>query len=90
MDWKPFLIAFSTVFIAELGDKTQIAACFIAADQQSPWLVLAGASLALTLVSAIGVVVGHFAGAALPTEVIRYVAAALFIIMGLLIGFNVL
>lgn len=90
MDWKPFVIAFTTLFLAELGDKTQIAACFIAADQQSPWMVLLGASLALTLVSAIGVVIGHFAGAALPTEVIRYVAAGLFIVMGILIGFNVI
>lgn len=90
MDWKPFFIAFATLFVAELGDKTQIAACFIAADQQSPWMVLLGASLALTLVSAIGVVVGHVLGGHLPTEIIRYVAAALFIVMGVLIGLNVI
>ncbi|MFO8080836.1 MAG: TMEM165/GDT1 family protein [Armatimonadota bacterium] len=90
MDWKPFFIAFTTLFVAELGDKTQIAACFIAADQQSPWMVLLGASLALTLVSAIGVVVGHVLGGQLPTEIIRYVAAGLFIVMGVLIGFNVI
>ncbi|MGC9318884.1 MAG: TMEM165/GDT1 family protein [Armatimonadota bacterium] len=90
MDWKPFLVAFATVFIAELGDKTQLAACFIAAEQQRPWMVLLGASLALTVTSAIGVAVGHFAGVCLPREPIRYAAAGLFVIMGVLIALNVI
>ncbi len=90
VDWKPFLVAFATVFVAELGDKTQLAACFIAAEQQRPWMVLLGASLALTVVSAIGVGVGHCLGACLPKEPIRYVAAALFIIMGLLMAVKVI
>ncbi|HCA47666.1 MAG TPA: hypothetical protein DEP45_10020 [Armatimonadetes bacterium] len=90
MDWKPFLIAFATVFVAELGDKTQLAALVLAAEHQRPWLVFAGAALALTLVSAIGVGVGHFLGATLPEEPIRYVAAALFIIMGVLMALKVL
>ncbi|MEA3401513.1 MAG: TMEM165/GDT1 family protein [Armatimonadota bacterium] len=90
MDWKPFLVAFATIFVAELGDKRQLAACFIAAEQQCPWMVLLGASIALTVVSAIGVLVGHFAGACLPRDPIRYVAAGLFVIIGVLIALNVI
>ena len=90
MEWKPFIVAFVTIFVAELGDKTQLAALTIAADQQSPWLVFAGTALALILVSAIAVVLGHHLGIRLPTEIIRYVAATLFIVMGVLIALNVL
>ncbi len=90
MDWKPLVIAFTTVFLAELGDKTQIAACFLAAEQQRPWMVFAGTALALTLVSAIGVLVGHCLGARLPDQAIRYMAAGLFIVMGVLIGLKVI
>ncbi len=90
MDWKPFVGTFALVFLAELGDKTQIAAMTQAAQFQRPWLVLLGASLALTLVSGIGVLVGHYAGSAFPRETIRYVAAGLFIIMGVLMALKVI
>lgn len=90
MDWKPFIATFGLVFLAELGDKTQIAAMCQAAQFQRPWMVLLGASLALTLVSAIGVAVGHFAGTYFPREAIRYVASALFIIMGVLMALKVI
>lgn len=90
MEWKPFIVAFATVFIAELGDKTQLAALCIAADQQRPWLVFAGAALALTVVSGLGVGIGHFLGATLPQEPIRYVAAGLFIVLGVLMALKVI
>ncbi len=90
MEWRPFLVAFVTIFLAELGDKTQLAALVIAADQQSPWMVFAGTALALTLVSAIAVLLGHVLGVHLPEEIIRYVAAAIFVVMGVLIAVQVI
>ena len=62
MDLKPLISTFVLLLMAELGDKTQLAVVAQAADYQRPWMVLIGASAALTLVSAIGVAVGHFAG----------------------------
>ncbi len=53
-------------------------------------MVLLGASLALTLVSAIAVAIGHFAGSCFPRETIRYVAAGLFIVMGVLMAVKVI
>ena len=54
MDWKILLTVFVTVFIAELGDKTQLATLLFAADRGvSKWLVFIGASLALVFTSAI-------------------------------------
>jgi putative Ca2+/H+ antiporter (TMEM165/GDT1 family) len=90
MDFKPLISTFVLLFIAELGDKTQIAAVCQAAEFQRPWMVLIGASVALILVSAIGVAVGHMCGQLLPTEIIRYVAGGLFVVMGILMIFNII
>ena len=59
MEFKTLAMVFSAVFIAELGDKTQIATMLFAADKEvSKLTVFIGASLALVLASAIGVVAG--------------------------------
>ena len=59
MDWKILLAVLSTVFAAELGDKTQLATLLFAADKEvSKFTVFLGASLALVLTSAIGVAAG--------------------------------
>ncbi|HKK04543.1 MAG: TMEM165/GDT1 family protein [Gammaproteobacteria bacterium] len=59
MDWKILLTVFGTVFVAELGDKTQLATILFASNQEvDKWTVFAGAAGALVLTSAIGVAVG--------------------------------
>ena len=59
MDLKVFLTVFATVFIAELGDKTQLATMLFAADKDvNKWLVFSAASLALVISAAIGVLAG--------------------------------
>jgi len=60
MDWKLLSTVFASVFIAELGDKTQLATMLFASDKQiSKITVFAGASLALVVTSAIGVLAGR-------------------------------
>jgi putative Ca2+/H+ antiporter (TMEM165/GDT1 family) len=73
------------IFLAEMGDKTQLAAMTMAAQTQRPWAVLIGASLALACVSAIGVLVGGTLGHFLPIIWIKRAAAVAFIVIGLLI-----
>jgi len=90
VDLKPLISTFALVFIAELGDKTQLAAMCQAAKFGKPWMVFIGASLALVVVSGIGVAVGNWAGACFPEQTIRYVAAGLFIAMGILMAFKVI
>ena len=85
MDWRVVLTTFGTIFLAELGDKTQIAAMTMAAQTRKPLAVLVGASLALACVSALGVVVGASLGHYLPLEWIKRVAAVAFIVIGVLI-----
>jgi putative Ca2+/H+ antiporter (TMEM165/GDT1 family) len=84
MDWKPFASTFALLFLAELGDKTQLACILQAAKFQKPWMVLAGAVLALATVTGIGVAVGHACGQLVPQELMRYVAGGLFIVLGTL------
>ena len=84
MDMKVFVMTFSAIFLAEMGDKTQLAAMTLSAQTGKPWAVLIGSSLALTCVSAVAVVVGSSLAHVLPLEWIKRGAGALFIVIGAL------
>ena len=84
MDWRVFLTTFGVIFLAEMGDKTQLAAMTMAAQSKKPWAVFIAAALALTAVSAIGVLAGSVLGNYLPLEWIKRVAAVAFIVIGVL------
>ena len=85
MEWRVFLTTFGVIFLAEMGDKTQLAAMTMAAQTKRPWTVLVGSVLALTAVSAIGVVVGGMVGEYVPLIWVKRVAALSFIVIGVLI-----
>ena len=85
MDWRVFLTTFGVIFLAEMGDKTQLAAMTMSAQTKKPWAVFIGSALALTAVSAIGVVVGSVVGDYIPLIWIKRAAAVAFIIIGVLI-----
>ena len=85
MDWRVIITTFGVIFLAEMGDKTQLAAMTMAADTKKPWAVLIGASVALVCVSAIGVVVGGMLGHYVPIVWVKRVAAVAFITIGILI-----
>ncbi|MGH9907131.1 MAG: TMEM165/GDT1 family protein [Pyrinomonadaceae bacterium] len=85
MDWRVFLTTFGVIFLAEMGDKTQLAAMTMSAQSKKPWAVLIGSALALTVVSAIGGVVGSAIGNYLPLVWIKRAAAIAFIVIGILI-----
>ena len=88
MDWRVFLTTFGVIFLAEMGDKTQLAAMTMAAQTERPWAVFIAAALALTAVSAIGVVVGSVIGDYVPLIWVKRVAAVAFIVIGVLILLN--
>ena len=85
MDWRVFLTTFGVIFLAEMGDKTQLAAMTMSAQTKKPWAVFIGSALALTAVSAIGVIVGSVVGNYIPLIWIKRAAAVAFIIIGVLI-----
>ena len=90
MEWKTFFTAFGVLFLAELGDKTQLAIITMTADAKSPLSVFLGASAALVLVSLLGVVFGALLGQYIPTEWLQRIVAAAFIIIGVLMLLGVL
>jgi len=83
--WKVFFTTFGLMFLAELGDKTQLAVISCAGRFRSPWVVFAGAALALVLATAIGTLVGSFLPAVLGEKAIRFVSGGLFVLFGVLI-----
>jgi len=88
MEWKSFAASFIAIFIAELGDKTQVAALLFASKSQKPVSVFFGAGLALLASTAIAVSVGYLAGKAIPAAIISKVAGSVFVVMGVLLFFG--
>jgi putative Ca2+/H+ antiporter (TMEM165/GDT1 family) len=83
MDLKLLAMVFGTVFVAELGDKTQLATLLYAADAHNPKLtVFVGAAAALVLASALGVLAGAFISEHLNRKLLSWLAGAGFILIG--------
>jgi len=84
MDLRVLATVFTSVFIAELGDKTQLATMLFAADKETSKLtVFIGASLALVLTSAIGVLAGSAISHYVSEKTLSYLAGAGFIVIGI-------
>lgn len=84
MDLKIFLTVFVTIFIAEIGDKTQLATLLFAADKEvSKITVFAGASLALIVAAGIGVLAGGVIANYVSEKFLHYLAGAGFIAIGI-------
>ncbi|WP_411867576.1 TMEM165/GDT1 family protein [Vulcanococcus limneticus] len=81
-----FLTTFTTVFLAELGDKTQLAALLLSAESGRPVLVFVGASLALISSSLVGVVLGRWLSRVVPPHQLERGAGILMIALGLWLG----
>ncbi len=83
MDWKVFLTIFAAVFVAELGDKTQLATMLFAADKEvSKWTVFLAASAALVVAAAMGVLVGSLLSQYLDPRWLSWIAGVGFILIG--------
>jgi len=90
MDWQLLGISFVTVFLAELGDKSQLAAIALSSDcNKSPKAIFLGTVAALILASLIGVVLGEGTAQLLPTKWTKIVAAIGFAVLAVrLLWFN--
>lgn len=88
MDLRVLLTTLGIIFLAEMGDKTQLAAMTMAAQTKKPWAVFIGASIALAAVSALGVLVGSVIGDYIPLVWVKRVAASAFIVIGVLMLMN--
>jgi putative Ca2+/H+ antiporter (TMEM165/GDT1 family) len=84
MDWKLLLSTFTSIFVAEIGDKTQLATMSLAAGGRSKLSVFVGAALALCATSALGVLVGEGVSRLVPALWLRRIAGAVFVVLGAL------
>jgi len=80
------LTTFTTVFLAELGDKTQLATLLLSAQSGQPWLVFGGAALALICSSLVGVLVGRWLSTVMQPERLEQMAGLLMLGLGLWLG----
>lgn len=83
---KVFLSTAGTVFLAELGDKTQLAALLLAAESGRPFVVFLGASLALICSSLVGVLLGRWLSSLMAPQQLERAAGVLMVGLGLWLG----
>jgi putative Ca2+/H+ antiporter (TMEM165/GDT1 family) len=89
MDWKIFFMIFGTVFIAELGDKTQLATMLFAADKEvNKYTVFIAASAALIVASGVGVLAGSLLSDLINEKYLHYIAGIGFITIGVFTLYN--
>ncbi len=86
---RPFFVAFLTIFLAELGDKTQLATLLMSAESQSPWVVFIGAASALVITSLLGVLLGQWLASRLAPGVLRTVTGASLLLISVLLLWDV-
>jgi putative Ca2+/H+ antiporter (TMEM165/GDT1 family) len=81
---QAFFTVFVSVFLAELGDKTQLATMLFASQDQGPskWTVFLAASAALVVSAGIGVVAGSAVGKVVPARTLQLVAGIGFVLIG--------
>jgi Ca2+/H+ antiporter, TMEM165/GDT1 family len=82
MAWNQFIAAFAALFLAELGDKTQLVVITMSASSKRPLAVFLGGSLALVLLTGIGAVAGEAVTKVIPEWLLRKTASLLFVAIG--------
>ena len=83
--WKTIFTAFILVFLAELGDKTQLSTMLLASKSTSIWHTFIGSACALSLSSLLGVLAGSVINKYIPIYYIQLFSGIAFIIIGALL-----
>lgn len=81
--WQIATTTFITVFLAEIGDKTQLTTLMIAAQSHQPWIVFAGAAIALVSTSLLGVLAGKWLGKTFSPKLLNTLAGLSFLILSI-------
>lgn len=88
MNWQLFWITFGTIFLAELGDKTQLGVLSFSATSKSPLTIFLAASFALLAATFIGVLAGTLLAKFINPKLLQIGGGVLFILVGLWIIFS--
>lgn len=85
-----FITTFITIFLAEIGDKTQMATLLMSAESHSPWLVFIGAAAALITTSLLGVLLGSWIASKLSPKTVEKSAGVLLLLIAIMLVFDVI
>lgn len=88
--WSVFASTFLTIFLAELGDKTQVATLLMTAESQSPWIVFAGAGSALVATSLLGVLVGRWLASRISPKTLEKSAGVVLLFVSAMLVWDIL
>lgn len=83
--WKTIICTFILVFLAELGDKTQLSTMLLASKSNSMWFTFIGSASALVLSSFIGVLAGSILNKYIPQSYIQNISGIIFLLFGVLL-----
>jgi Ca2+/H+ antiporter, TMEM165/GDT1 family len=83
--WATFFSTFITIFLAEMGDKTQLATLLLSAQSGSPWIVFIGSGAALIATSLVGVLLGRYLAKILSPETLDIAAGMLLMVISILL-----
>ena len=83
--WTTFFSTFITIFLAEMGDKTQLATLLLSAQSRSPWIVFIGAGTALIATSLVGVLLGRYLAKVLSPKTLDIAAGMLLMVISILL-----
>ena len=81
---------FVTIFLSEMGDKTQVATLLMSAESQSPWLVFAGASSALVATSLLGVLLGRWLASRISPQILKKAAGVSMLLIAIQLVWEIL
>ena len=85
-----FLSTFFTIFLAELGDKTQLTTLLMSAESDAPWIVFIGAGSALVATSLLGVLVGHWLSKRVSVRTLETAAATMLALISVMLFWDVM
>ncbi|MDF0552356.1 TMEM165/GDT1 family protein [Kamptonema sp. UHCC 0994] len=88
--WGVFASTFVTIFLAEIGDKTQLTTMLMAAQSHSPWIVFAGAGFALVITSLLGVLLGQWLGTRIDPKTLEKSAGVTLLLISVMLLWEVL
>lgn len=83
--WQVFTSTFITIFLAEMGDKTQIATLLMTAESHAPWVIFLGAATALIATSLVGVLLGRWLASRLTPQTLDRAAAIMLLFVAVML-----
>jgi Ca2+/H+ antiporter, TMEM165/GDT1 family len=88
--WAVFASTFVTIFLAEIGDKTQLTILLMTAESRNPWMVFAGAGLALVATSLLGVLLGRWLASRIAPKTLERAAGVILLGISALLLWEIL